>query len=146
MASIIKIKTDRFGEIEIDAGKIIRFLESLPGLPESLSFVLIPHKEDSPFMWFQSTELSNLAFIVIDPYVCVGEYNPSIEAEDLKSLSLGGYPDEDALMLGMVSIPQDVSEMTVNLVAPILINLKTKLAKQVILDDCKYSIRQKILP
>lgn len=140
-----KINTTRFGEIEIDEDKIIKFVESLPGLPKSQNFVLLPHKEESPFMWFQSTELPELAFVVMNPFVCVESFNPQIAVDDLSILGFKKYPDSDAMVLGLVSIPEDPKEMTINLIAPILLNLQTKAAKQIVLENEDYPIKYRIL-
>ncbi|HDP70441.1 MAG TPA: flagellar assembly protein FliW [Actinobacteria bacterium] len=143
-AKIEKIKTTRFGEIEIDKDKIINFTESLPGLPESQKFILLPHKEESPFMWFQSTELPDLAFIVMNPCQYLDNYEPKVAIDDLSILGFENFPDSGALLLGLVSIPDDPKEMTINLMAPIILNLNSKTAKQVVLENEDYPIKHRI--
>ncbi|MBS3908388.1 MAG: flagellar assembly protein FliW [Actinobacteria bacterium] len=137
MTSRVKFATTRFGVVEIDEDKIIRFVESIPGFPDAKEFVLIPHKENSPLAWLQSTELADVAFVVIEPWAYFKDYNPAISEWDLEKLEAAEEGEADCeaslLVLSILTIPGDPKKITANLTAPIIINLRNNLAIQVIL-------------
>ena len=70
----MKIKTRKFGEIEIDEKKILSMPKGLPGFPGFERFVLIEDPESAPFCWFQSLEEPNLALVIINPFLFKPDY------------------------------------------------------------------------
>ena len=132
-----KIKSSRFGEIEIDEDKVINLTSPILGFPDDLSFILVPHGPDSPFFWLHSTQNPDLAFVVIQPARIHPTYQPKIPAQVRKELQAEKEPDLE--LMTILTIPQGKPrEMTVNLLAPMAINAKKRLAKQLLLDPAKY--------
>ena len=76
----------------------------------------------------------------MNPFDFKADYNPKVKESVFKEIELES--DEDILVLNVAVVPKDLRMMTVNLAAPILINIKKFKAKQVILDDKQYSIRE----
>ena len=136
----MEIETTRFGKIKIDDSKIIFFPSGILGFPEAKRYVLIPHAENSPFLWLQAVDVPELAFLVIFPRELFENYAPKIPAEALKELH---FQNGDELeILGIVTVPGgQPQEMTVNLMGPIVVNVDKKLAKQVVLDQ-DYPLKQ----
>lgn len=145
----VKFETTRFGQVEIDEDNIIRFVEPIPGFPEAKDFVLIPHKEDSPFAWLQSIEFADVAFLVTDPFVFFAKYQPTInEAEiaDLEDGSVENTPDGALTVMVILTVPGEPRRMTANLKAPVIINTGNNTAKQVILSSEEYTTKHLLFP
>ncbi|RCX14781.1 flagellar assembly factor FliW [Anaerobacterium chartisolvens] len=136
----MKLNTKNFGEIEINEGDIIYFPEGLPAFEAINKFVLLGNmEEDTPFCWLQSVERGELAFVVVDPRAVKPDYEADVSDDDIKLLEIEG--DSRVLIYSIVVIPEDISKMTANLQAPILINTRNNKAKQVVLQNSRYSIR-----
>ena len=141
----MKIETTRFGEIEIDEGKILFFTTGILGFPQAKRYVLIPHRENSPFMWLQAVDVPELAFVVIMPRLFFPEYQPQIPYEAREELHL--HKGDEMDLLAIVTIPREApEEMTVNLLGPIVVNVTRRLAKQVILDARRYPLKEPLMP
>ena len=134
-----KVKTSRFGEIEIDTDRIISMTSPFPGFPESSKFVLLPNKPGSPFMWLQSLDDQDLAFVIVQASFLEIDYRPPIPAGIREELHIKTDGDQEILLI--LTIPQGKpQEMTANLLGPLVINTKERLAKQVVLDPNKYDL------
>ncbi|MFW6309375.1 MAG: flagellar assembly protein FliW [bacterium] len=138
----MEIMTRDFGEIEINKEDIIEFPQALPGFPEQTDFVLLPLKEESPFIIMQSVQEPQLAFITIDPGEIVKDYEFDIGENVEKLLKI--EKREQVGVLNIVTIKNSMEDMTVNLAAPLVINFEKNLAKQVILNNDKYPVRYKV--
>ncbi len=131
-----RFKSSRFGEIEIPEASIITFVGGLVGFADCKSFTLISYK--APFSWLQSLENPDLAFVVVNAAEFGDEYQFDLPFGDYELALEGG--DEVAIM-NLVSIRPDPSQTTVNLKAPIVVNMKNRRARQIILDDPRYPVR-----
>ncbi|MEM6553704.1 MAG: flagellar assembly protein FliW, partial [Planctomycetota bacterium] len=60
---VMIIKTSRFGEVEVDDNRVIRFERGVLGFPKYKDYVLIDGGEESYFWWLQSVEVPDLAFV-----------------------------------------------------------------------------------
>jgi flagellar assembly factor FliW len=130
----------RFGTIEYADEDIVTFNDGLIGFPALRAFVLLSHKPDSPFRWLQSLDEPALAFLLVDPASYVSDYDPHISTSEARNLNL--TEDTPRMMLTTAAIPGGkVDNMTVNLAAPIVINLEARVGKQVVLEGDRYSIR-----
>ena len=138
----MKITTRVFGEIEIDDGKIIHFPAGIIGFPEMTDFALVFDEEkgkESPIRWLQSLQETNFALPVMDPLLIAKDYNPEVEDDYL--IPLGEMTAEDTLVLVTVTVPKELTKMSVNLQAPIVINAETKKAMQIIVNTDKYPVK-----
>lgn len=138
----MKIKTRVFGEIEIDESKTIHFPAGIIGFPELTDFSLVYDEEkgkDTPIKWLQSLQETEFALPVMDPLMVVADYNPEVEEDYLSSL--GEVKEEDTLVLVTVTVPKDLQKMSINLQAPIIINVESKKAMQMIVNVEKYPVK-----
>ncbi len=139
----MQINTLRFGTIEINKDDIITVPEGVIGFPDIKRYVILDMAEDTPFKLFQAVDEPSVGFIIIDPVLFKPDYTVQVRKEDLYSLSAENI-NEIATMV-IVTIPEDPSNMTANLRGPLLINLKSKLAKQHVLTDDTYTTRHRII-
>ena len=127
----MKANTRIFGEIEIEDEKIITMPFGMVGLPDLQKFALL-HDKDKPVaaLWYlQSMDEPDIAFPVIDPLTIKDDYNPQISEDDVELLE--PLTNKNLLILVTVTVPEDITQMRVNLNAPILINTDTGKAAQV---------------
>lgn len=139
MMTQLKFQTSRFGEITCAAQDIIVFNEGLVGLPDIKEFVLIQHKDDSPFRWLQSLNDGTLAFLVVDPEHYL-QFSPEMPSSAVQGLDLA--IDTPILVYTICNIPKgNPTGMTLNLAGPIVINAVSQKARQVVLEDDAYPVR-----
>lgn len=131
----MSVNTKLFGEIEIEKDKIITFEKGLIGLPELKKFALITDAEgnNSKIQWLQSLDEPAMALPLINPYEILEEYNPVVEDELLKPL--GEFKEKDLMLLVTIRVPEDITQMTINLKGPIIINAETRKGCQIIVED-----------
>lgn len=133
----VTVATSRFGEITVDQDKVITMTTPFLGFPESKRFVLRPHGPESPFMWFQSLDNAKLAFVIIQSAMIDPKYQPAVPSHIQEEL--GASTKNDLEFLLILTIPKEKpQEMTANLLGPLVINTRQRLAKQVLLDPLKY--------
>ncbi len=136
------VKTKFFGEVKIDDAKILDFPNGIIGFENFKQFAIIYDVEDeseNKISWLQSVEEPALALPVVDPLAIVAEYSPMIEDELLKPL--GNPADEDLLCLLVMTVPSDMTKVTANLKAPVIINSKTNKGVQLIVDNADYPVK-----
>lgn len=132
----MKISTEYFGEIEYNEEDIIEFEKGPLGFEEYKKFILI--KEEDIFVeWLQSIE-EDFSLTVMNPFHAVDSYEFEIPESVIEKLSLEAA--EDVIIKTVVIIPEEMKDIRTNLQSPIIINAKTKKAKQIILDE-NYPIR-----
>lgn len=142
IAPSFEIRTTRYGEMEtvtISEDAVIHFPEGVPGFERHQRFALIEDPKLSPFHWLQSLHDPLVGFLVIEPGLLVSDYAFDISDPDVEMLGLGD-PTE-ARVLSILVVPEDVRAMTANLQAPLIVNPRRRLAKQVILTDERFPLR-----
>jgi flagellar assembly factor FliW len=139
----MKIATSRFGEIDVDAESVVDMPDGMLGFSEFKRFVLIQHNQGSPFLWYQAVAEPNLAFVIVDPFMFFPDYEVILSREDLDVLDAEDFGK--LAVFAVVVIPENPEDMTANLRGPIVINVGNKTARQVVLNDERYSPHQPIL-
>lgn len=132
----MRVETRLFGEIDIEDDKIITFPNGLVGFPDMKKFTII-YDEDKPgkngIIWFQSLDEPQFAMPVMEPNAVVPDYNPTVNDELLAPL--GELTEDNLYVLVSVTVPKDITKITVNLKGPIVINTDTLLANQIVVED-----------
>lgn len=132
-------------EIEEDLESVFVPNDNLVHLPGGLlgfehlkSFALLTEPGEEPFSWLQVVNDSDLAFIVISPFLVLPEYQPDITQEDAEFLGIES-PD-DAVIYNIVTL-RPGGKATVNLKGPIVLNRYTLRGKQIVLRNAgDYSV------
>ncbi len=136
------IKTKIFGEVEISDEKILTFEDGIIGFPDLKHFTLIHDEEkgtDAGIRYFQSIEEPGFAMPVMNPLMVCETYNPQVSEELLSDL--GNLSDDNIVVLVTVTVPTDLTKMTVNLQGPIIINSDEKKGAQIIVEGNDYPVR-----
>ena len=137
----MQILTKIFGEIIIDDDKIIQFPNGIIGFPDLTEFTLVHDEEKGTdsIHWLQSLQEPAFAMPVMDPLIVCPDYNP--EADDELLNVLGTIIPEELLVLVTVTVPSDLTKMSVNLRGPIVINAAEKKATQIIVEGEEYPVK-----
>jgi flagellar assembly factor FliW len=138
----MQINTKFLGNIEIGEKEIICFDHGMPGFHELHRFVLLPMIENPNLCYMQSLEETEICFVVINPFLIVEDYVADLCEETVQELAIERA--EDVYLYSILTIPEDLKGITVNLVAPIVVNNANNKAAQEILDNDKYSIKHKL--
>ncbi len=138
----MKVATRIFGEIEIEDAKIIVFENGIIGFPDMKRFALIHDEDrgtDAGIRFLQSLDEPGFAMPVMDPLVVKPDYDPEVNDEHLKGA--GNVTPDNILVLVTVSIPGDLTKMSVNLQGPIVINVEEHRACQIIVEEGEYPVK-----
>jgi flagellar assembly factor FliW len=140
LTETIALHTERFGDFEVPADRVLQFPEGLIGFRDARRFVLLePTRPGSPFRCLVSLDVPELSFVVCDPTALWPGY-----AADLPLPASGAAEDQAALAI--VTVPQNATEMTANLMAPLVLDSRTRTGRQMVLDSGRYSTRHHLLP
>jgi len=123
---------------------IILFEEGLIGFPGDKRFILIESESVSPFRVLKCVDSPKIGFLVLDPRAVIKTYERSIPQESWRSLEVVDKSDRLTLVISIIG--KNPQESTANLQAPLLINHRKMLGKQLILTTARYSVTQKLLP
>jgi len=140
---LIKVKTTRFGELEVKNNDVIELPSGLVGFPELKKYVLLDHDKESPFKWLQSLDDGAIAFVLINPLLFKPDYTVEVTEAEVSDLDLKS--EEDAVISVIITIPNNPQNMTANLKAPLVFNLKNRSGKQLILSNSAYTTRHNIM-
>ncbi|GAB4009617.1 MAG: flagellar assembly protein FliW [Bdellovibrio sp.] len=135
----MKINTTRFGELEVDKKDILTFAEGLFGFEQLTRFFVVDPGDQTFILWLQSVDDAKVAFPILEPKIFKNDYSIKLLPSELSSLSLENL--NDATIYAILTIPKNVTEMSANLKAPIIINNKSKNARQIVLQDSKLEVR-----
>lgn len=136
------IKTTRFGQVSITNEDIFTFPEGMLGFQDLRQFVLLDDPNDDIFAWLQSCELPSVAFPVLEPEIFSQKYSMNLTKNELELLGLNSQ--QKPTFMNIITIPDDPTQMTANLKAPIVINTEKRIARQCVLQDNNLAIREPI--
>ncbi len=138
------LQTRHFGEIRIAEESVLKFDEGLPGFEQLNKFVLIGNEDKtSPFGWLQCVNEPQIAFAIANPFMIVADYDFELPDEAARELCIA--KEDDVAVYSIVVVPDDLTRISMNLKAPLIINCSTNKGAQIILDTDKYTVRHYIL-
>lgn len=140
----MNLETSRFGALEVDEGQVFNLRRGLIGFPQARRFVVIRPKPSSALVWFQSVDRPDLAFVMANPFLFTEDYRLEPGQGVLKALEAESEADLEVYVL--VTIPAGrPSEMTANLIGPIVLNPKTQKGEQLVVENSPYLVKQPLL-
>jgi len=139
----MKIRTIRFGELEIPDEKIITMSKPILGFENLKRYCLIEREDCEPFLWYQSIEDPAAAFPVVNPLLFCPDYKIEVNPREIEELHIRDVKSVETYTI--VTIPADPANMTINLQGPILINTETCLAKQLVLVNSGYDVKYYVM-
>ncbi len=136
------VKTKIGTTVSVDENHILNFPEGLFGFELYHNYAIFD-SEYSPFMWMQSLEDSNLAFLIVDPFLICSDYE--LDVDDKTLLKIGITSPKDVIVMSIVTIPKDGSAVTANLQGPIIINRNNKQCMQAVLNSTQWTTKFDII-
>jgi flagellar assembly factor FliW len=127
----MQISTTRFGDVEIDLDDILLFPHGVIAFEDCRHWVLLADAENESLGWLQSVTRGEVALPVVSPRRFTPEYQVHVTRGQLVPLALSHF--DQAFVLSVVSKSDD--ELTLNLKAPLIINLDRRLGRQVVTTD-----------
>jgi flagellar assembly factor FliW len=136
------INTRRFGPLEYDESWVVSFPAGLAGFEQETRFVLLERPEWAPIVFLQSLADAGLCFLAAPVVALDPVYSLSVTREDIETLGLDEdrqpVPGEQVLCLALLCAPEN-GPLTANLLAPVVVNPKSKVAVQAVRADNRYS-------
>lgn len=134
----MKLSTTRFGEIDIADDTLIHLPGGMVGFPDETQFAWVPHPGSSEIAWLQSARSPAVAFPLLNAAQISDEY-PDVPLPSIAEQGGITYDSEDALALLVVLCASESAALTVNLMAPVVINAETRRGAQVIMNGTRFS-------
>jgi len=140
----VEIQTTRFGALTVDPQKIIHMPAGMLGFPGRLRYVLLQHKENSPFFWYQAVDDPELAFVVASPFFIKPDYRINLKRAAAEMRWAGNDLQRIDLYV-VITIPNGSPErMTANLIGPVVINNRKQEAFQYVVTGSVYTHRHAV--
>lgn len=135
----MKIETKFFGDVEVNEEEIYIFPEGILGFEDSRKFVLLDVPKNDLFKILQDVERKYVSFVIAVPWDIQGGYDIYIPDDDLLRIKI--QTKEQVLVMNIVTMPEEVEKSTINLLAPLVMNVESRLGRQFVLSDGRYTTR-----
>jgi flagellar assembly factor FliW len=132
----------RFGECTFANSDVIEFPWGLPGFATLRHWIPLNVDSHPSFVWLQSLDDPAVALPTADPWLIFDDYDPKLPPYAFTSLEI--REASDFATLCVVVVTKNAEEMTMNLLAPIVVNLRNRKGRQIMLDNPRYSARERI--
>src|SRR5262245_6034302 len=127
----MNISTIRFGNLSIEEGDVLTFVDGLIGMEDCRRWVLLGDAQNPALAWLQSLERAEVALAVVSPRRFVGEYQCRVARRDIQPLGLTDPSEAQVLVI----ISQSGGALALNLKAPLVIHLSERLGRQIVARD-----------
>ena len=145
MTETMRVRTHRFGDVEIDADTVLYFPRGLLGLDECRRWCLLHHEEAAHLDWLQSVDDPDVALLLANPDDLFPDYDVHVDPEDIVLLELDealGHSTTPPVVMRVVIRPEDDAQtFVINASAPILFNLANRRGMQLALEASRLSPR-----
>lgn len=132
----VPLRSRRFGDHEIPVDRVVSFTEGLIGFPSARRFALLEApRTDSPFRCLACLDVPELGFVVCEPEALWPGYVAGLPLPE-------GIPAGEVVVLAIVTVPADPAGMTANLMAPLVVDCRTRTGRQLVLDTGPFTTRQ----
>lgn len=121
----------------------ILFENGIPGFEEEKYFEISEMKDNDKFKLITSKENSNIGFVGISTFEVKKDYEIDLSNDTINELKI--EDPKDVLVLGLITLGKTLEKSTVNLKAPVIINIKNNKGKQIILQDDRYSLKEPLI-
>lgn len=121
---------------------VFHFPEGLPAFEYAKDYVVLCKPDTRPFFFLQSLKPADLAFVCIDPFIIHPGYAPRISDNDARLLQLES--PTDLMLFSIVTVAKDYHDITTNLQAPLAINIRTNVGRQIFCEQQNYPMQFRI--
>lgn len=136
----MEINTRDFGVIQVESDAIYEFPDGLYGFEDDKNFAIFEQAiEDVSFLYLQSIDNLIPCFLVFEPWDLYSNYQPVLSKEDMTICQADSI--DDLIFLVIASVPSTIEELSINIKSPVVLNPKTRKARQVILQNPDYKVK-----
>jgi len=136
----MEINTRDFGSVQVEDDAIYNFPEGLYGFEDDKQFAVFAKSfENISFLYLQSTQNPVPCFLVFEPWELHPDYHPVLTNEDMAACEVETI--DDLIFLVIASVPASIEQLSINIKSPVVLNPKTRKARQVILQNPDYTVR-----
>ncbi|MGL4366915.1 MAG: flagellar assembly protein FliW [Brevinemataceae bacterium] len=125
--------------MEILKDSVIVFQKPIFGFEHLKEFYLIPVEEPEQFVLLQSKEDPEISFMLTQPKLFLSDYVLDIDDKDVEILDIQDH--NDVIDFAIITIPESIQDMTMNILGPIVINTKNMYAVQSISNCAHYTTK-----
>ena len=134
------INTRDFGVVQVEDDAVYEFDDGLYGFEDDKRFAIFEQSfDDVSFLYLQSMDNIIPCFLVFEPWDLHPDYQPVLTKEDMAICQVNNT--EDLIFLVIASVPTSIEEMSINIKSPVVLNPKTRKARQVILQNPDYTVK-----
>ncbi len=135
------VETTRFGVVGVDDTRLITFPAGLLGFTAYKTYALLQPDSNGAFLWLQSVEAPELAFVVTDPRLWVRGYEVPIRREQMQELGLESLDDAQIYVI----VNRYDRSLTANVQGPLVVNAANRRGMQVVLAEKRWTTRHEIV-
>jgi len=117
----------------------VEFRKPLLGFDNLNKFEILDVEANPLFKEINSTEDENISFLSISPFAVDEDYEIDLSDSDIEDLEIEN--PEDVILLSIITLGESLATSTVNMRAPIVLNINKELASQIVIQNDKYDIR-----
>ena len=136
----MRIENTKLGDIEIDDARIVTLPEGILGFSDARRYVVLDIRKGSSLKWLLCVDRPELALVVTDPYAWFPDYKMPLADSDTAAIAFR-EEDEMSVMAVVTLRGRRREDTTLNLRAPVVVNLRTLLGRQVVLSEDRWGIR-----
>ena len=136
---MVKVKTREHGEIQIPENSEIVFKKAIFGFEHITEYYLIPLEEPEQFSLLQSKDDENVSFMLTRPRLFLSDYVLDIDDKDAELLEIESH--DDVIDYAIITIPEKIEDITMNILGPLVINTKNRYAIQSVSNCPLYSTK-----
>lgn len=140
----MKIQTSRFGALDVQDADLIQITEGLLGFETLKRFFIVDPADETLVLWLQSADQADVAFPILEPKLFKHDYKVRLSANELRALKMDSITKKEALVYCVLTIPEDVTKLTANMKAPVVINADERVGRQVVLQENDYNVKASI--
>jgi flagellar assembly factor FliW len=120
------------------------FRGSIVGFEHLNGFVLSEMDPDSDFYLLRSVEEESIEYLVVSPFAVNRDYEFELMDEYKEELQI--TETDEVLVLAIITLQKPFFQSTINLLAPLVINIKNGTGRQVILNGSSYAVNASLFP
>jgi len=134
-------QTAQFGAIDYEDDSVVEFPEGLPAFESETRFVLLDRAGTRPVIFLQSLSNPDLCFVTLPVALIDPGYRFHLPPGELKDLGIEGVPslEDPALLCVAIVAMGERHTPAANLMAPVVVHLPSRRARQVIQRENVYS-------
>lgn len=125
------IQTSRFGNLQVAPSDVLLFEQGLIGLRHCRRWVILADAQNPALGWLQSLDEPESALGVVSPRRFVPDYQLRVPRQELAPLALANIRDAQVVVV----VSRSAEGLSLNLRAPLVINVEGRRGRQVIAKD-----------